>query len=648
MKNKKLRKIYWVFVFCLLPTIYCLLSISGCGLNNPFTPPKPRGPTLLRPSDGDTLDAVKITFNWDIVPDREIYQFQISKLSKFTSFVIDTNDLVDSRYEYDFSGSDTCEYFWRVKVKYKTYQIWSEWSDVWSFVICPGTGNNPPVTPYNPSPADSALDISVNPILSWMSGDPDGDVVTYTIYFGKDSTFPDPPFTVVDASGAPLTTVLYELTNSLDYGEKYYWKVEAQDNFAMSAGPIWRFTTSLVPNDPPNTPLTPTGPSVVYADDECTFTTSTTDPEGDSVSYLFNFGDEVQSDWTPLVPSGNSGSASHIYTKQGTFYVKARAKDKPGSLSGWSDSMSVLVKANAGACWVADNGDEKVVKLSAKGSRLCEVGAGGIWSLSPLTLEADPQTGWCWEASTYMNRTHRISPDCDTVKEHLFIDANPSTPCVDGFGYCWYVFSWTKKLVKLNENWNIAHTIDDNLGQWILLFAIAIDLEEQALWVAENDQLGGQGQISRFLCSGTIPQFRKTGFKAGRLDVDQTTHCCWVPDCGNNRVVKISSDGDSLEIFGGFNQPSCVSVDSYTHCCWVADYGNKRVVKLSEDGTEICEKTGFVEPFAVEADPIDHGCWVSDKGAGKVIKLDANCDTLFTLSDFVVPTGLSVNPNPDP
>ena len=44
-----------------------------------------------------------------------------------------------------------------------------------------GSSNNPPYTPYSPTPSNGATNQSVNVDLTWSGGDPDGDPVTYDV-----------------------------------------------------------------------------------------------------------------------------------------------------------------------------------------------------------------------------------------------------------------------------------------------------------------------------------------------------------------------------------------------------------------------------------------------------------------------------------
>jgi hypothetical protein len=104
----------------------------------------------------------------------------------------------------------------------------------------PNVPNNPPNVPSNPNPANNKTDVSITTTLSWTCSDPDGDSLTYDVYFG---TSPTPPLVKSNH-----TSTTYN-PGTLNYGTKYYWKIVAKDSKGgITEGPVWNFTTMSLPS----------------------------------------------------------------------------------------------------------------------------------------------------------------------------------------------------------------------------------------------------------------------------------------------------------------------------------------------------------------------------------------------------------------
>jgi hypothetical protein len=193
--------------------------------------------------------------------------------------------------------------------------------------------NRPPNTPNNPNPSNGQPNVNIHSTLNWTGGDPDGDPVTYDVYFGTTSI---PPKVSSNQSTAAYNP------GALNYSQTYFWKIVAWDNHGASMlGPIWQFITEDQ-NTPPQKPAKPAGQTSGDAGTVYTYITSTTDPDEDQLYYKWDWGDENYSAWLGPSDSGGEVSASHTWIK-GTYAIKVKAKDTSGAESPWSDPLPITM-----------------------------------------------------------------------------------------------------------------------------------------------------------------------------------------------------------------------------------------------------------------------------------------------------------------
>ncbi len=92
---------------------------------------------------------------------------------------------------------------------------------------------------------------------------------------------------------------------------------------------------------PPEKPQKPSGPTSGKAGEELSFTSSTTDADGDEMYYLFEWGNGEFSEWIGPMNSGQEVTASHIWISEGDFSIRVKAKDDHGVQSPWSDPLAI-------------------------------------------------------------------------------------------------------------------------------------------------------------------------------------------------------------------------------------------------------------------------------------------------------------------
>jgi outer membrane protein assembly factor BamB len=87
----------------------------------------------------------------------------------------------------------------------------------------------------------------------------------------------------------------------------------------------------------PGSPDTPTitGPAKGKVKVPTKYNFTTTDPNGDEVSYYIDWGDGTSTGWIGPYPSGDIINKSHTWSKKGDYSIKAKAKNSHGNESGW-------------------------------------------------------------------------------------------------------------------------------------------------------------------------------------------------------------------------------------------------------------------------------------------------------------------------
>ena len=101
-------------------------------------------------------------------------------------------------------------------------------------------------------------------------------------------------------------------------------------------------------SDPPETPSAPSGPSKGDLGETYSFSATSTDPDGDKIKYVFDWGDEKTSE-TNFVDSGQAGSASHKWNNGGQYEVRVKAVDINGAESDWSGPSYIDIEGTRGS-----------------------------------------------------------------------------------------------------------------------------------------------------------------------------------------------------------------------------------------------------------------------------------------------------------
>ncbi len=119
------------------------------------------------------------------------------------------------------------------------------------------------------------------------------------------------------------------------------WVYYETNLFGDPALGFYESETPPPPNNPPEKPSRPSGETSGEIGVQYLYTTSTTDPDGDQLFYMWDWGEGNLSNWIGPTASGSTASASYTWAQKGNYNIRVKAKDIYGAESDWSDPLAI-------------------------------------------------------------------------------------------------------------------------------------------------------------------------------------------------------------------------------------------------------------------------------------------------------------------
>jgi|GEM_PF-1330994 len=220
----------------------------------------------------------------------------------------------------------------------------------------------------------------------------------------------------------------------------HIWANDTSGNQIASAN-----HTFTIINTPPNTPSQPSGPVSGYICILYNYSTSATDPDGDQVFYMWDWGDGNYSGWIGPYNSGATCTASHIWTNPNTYQIRVKAKDTYGNESSWSLLLTVTIANHPPNTPSAPN--------PASGATSVDINADLSWT------GGDPDTCDTVTYDVYFGTT---SPPPKIVSNQSATIYDPGTMNYNS-KYYWKIVAWDNHGVSsAGPTWNFTTILGDN------------------------------------------------------------------------------------------------------------------------------------------------------------------------------------------
>jgi hypothetical protein len=375
----------------------------------------PSAATAQSPTQGMTNVNVNADIYWQCTdPDGDALTFEVYFGTTSPPPLVASNVTIKS-YDVGVMSFYTT-YYWKIVAKDPTGL--TSTSSIFNFRT---EVNDPPGTPSNPNPINSATGIVLNPTLSWTCTDEFPSTLKYDVYFGTSTS---PPLVASNH-----TTNSYS-PGPLTFATTYRWKIVARDAQGLErTGPVWVFYTVAAP-----APNSPNPADNTLAGAPLTLAWSSSNPNNQSLHCDLYYG---ATNPPPLVASGISptvGSTGFRYSPAGDvtsgapYYWQVYAYDNYGGSMGpvWSFTGALRGDTNLdGSITLADA--SCALQIALGNGSCAQPGASGLADVN-CAPGVTPRDALC---------IHRraIGQTCLFCGESFAQGASPNAPVVTRSSY---------------------------------------------------------------------------------------------------------------------------------------------------------------------------------------------------------------------
>lgn len=204
----------------------------------------PEAVVLVSPIDDEVCElgvsygrnTSRLMFEWELTRNAQLYDLVVTNLETGENYIT-YRDISNNFKELVLDNE--VSYSWQVIARnVNTEQVGI--SDLWEFFFVGEPRSNQAPLPANilsPNSSEYVKATDGQVTLSWQGIDPDGDPMSYTIFFDTiDGTQP----TINELKNLNQTDVDVQVKS----GETYYWRVLSDDGVGITFSPVYSFTVN--------------------------------------------------------------------------------------------------------------------------------------------------------------------------------------------------------------------------------------------------------------------------------------------------------------------------------------------------------------------------------------------------------------------